>query len=287
MKSLMCVLCLTAAASLPAAAQSPSGVEAADAAIAALQKRLSARLMEELEKGGTTRAVTVCRDEAQALTAETARAQGIRVGRTSDRLRNPGNAAPAWAEAYVSAAAGKKADSVEPVVVDLGDHVGVLRPIPTGAACLQCHGPREKLAPEVVAFLATAYPGDSAVGFAAGELRGFFWAEAPKAAAAGAAAPPDGMALGQQLFAEANPRCTICHSVGGKGNPLAPLDRVGARLTRDEIKAWIRTPAEMAKKHGKTRKPAMVPFPEFSDEELDALAGYLAGLTPAAERKAP
>jgi hypothetical protein len=34
----------------------------------------------------------------------------------------------------------------------------------------------------------------------------------------------------------------------------------------------------MAKKHGKTRKPAMVPYPEFSDEELDALASYVGQL---------
>ena len=29
----------------------------------------------------------------------------------------------------------------------------------------------------------------------------------------------------------------------------------------------------------------MVPYPEFSDEELDALAAYLASLDPCAQRK--
>jgi len=278
---LACVPALLVAA-LPVAAQGGSGMEAADAAITALQKRLSARLVEELEKGGPTRAVSVCRDEAQALTAETARAQGIRVGRTSHRLRNASNAPPAWAEAHVAASAGKAAAEVAPLAVDLGDRVGVLRPIPTGPACLQCHGARESLAPDVAVFLASAYPNDRAVGFAAGEVRGFFWAEAPKAAETTA---PEEKPAGAQLVAEANPRCTICHAIGGKGNPLGPLDRVGARYTRDEIKAWIRTPAEMAKKHGRTRKPAMVAFPEFSEEELDAIAAYLASLTPEAERK--
>lgn len=280
MKTLACLLL---SAALPVA-QGASGAEAAEAAIAALQKRLSTRLAEELDKGGPTRAVAVCRDEAQALTAETARAQGIRVGRTADRLRNAGNAPPAWAEAHVQASAGKPAAEVAPLFLDLGDRVGALRPIPTAPACLQCHGPRESLAPDVAAFLASAYPNDRAVGFTAGEVRGFFWAEAPKAFETSAA---EERATGAQLLAEANPRCTICHSIGGKGNPQAPLDRVGARYTRDEIKAWLRSPAEMAKKHARTRTPAMVAFPEFSDTELDAIADYLAGLTPAPERKAP
>jgi cytochrome c1 len=77
----------------------------------------------------------------------------------------------------------------------------------------------------------------------------------------------------------------VCHSVAGKGNPLGPLDGVGERLTRAEIRAWIRTPAEMARKRATIRKPAMVPYPEFSDEELDALVAYLASLEPIPKRK--
>jgi mono/diheme cytochrome c family protein len=274
-----------------APARLAAGVEIADVAIRALQQRLSARLQEELQKGGPARAVGVCRDEAQALTAETARIQGVQVGRSSHRLRNPGNAAPPWAERFVAAGAGRKAASVEAVVVDLGDRVGVLRPIPTAAACTQCHGPAERLSPDVRAFLETAYPQDRAKGFEEGDLRGFIWAEAPVNTVATSSKAPIGRgagdpARGRELFGEANPRCTLCHAVAGKGNPQGPpLDGVGQRLSREEIKAWIRTPAEMAKKRGTSRKPAMLPYPEFSDEELDALVAYLAGLGPSPERK--
>lgn len=156
------------------------GIQAADAAIAALQRRLAARLLEELEKGGPAHAVAVCRDEAQALTAEIRRAEGVKVGRTSHRLRNPGNAPPPWAERFVTAGAGKKAATVEALAVDLGDQVGVLRPIPTGAVCTRCHGRTERLSPDVAAVLEAAYPDDRAVGFEEGDLRGFFWAEAPR-----------------------------------------------------------------------------------------------------------
>ena len=162
-----------------APARLAASVEIADAAMRALQQRLSARLQEEMQKGGPARAIGVCRDEAQALTAETARAQGIRVGRSSHRLRNPGNVAPSWAARFVEAGAGRKAASVEAVVVDLGDRVGVLRPLPTAAACTRCHGRAERLSPDVRGFLATAYPQDRAIGFEVGDLRGFIWAEAP------------------------------------------------------------------------------------------------------------
>ncbi len=155
------------------------GIETAEAAIRALQQRLSARLFEEMKKGGPTQAIAVCRDEASALTAETARTQGVSVGRTSQRLRNPGNTAPSWAARFVEAAGGKKATSVDALVLDLGDRVGVLRPISTAAPCVQCHGAAERLSPEVRAFIKTAYPKDRATGFEEGDLRGFIWAEAP------------------------------------------------------------------------------------------------------------
>jgi hypothetical protein len=155
------------------------GMQAADAAISALQRRLAGRLLDEMKAGGPARAITVCRDEAPALTAETARVQGVRIGRTSHRLRNPGNTAPAWAQSFVAKSAGRKAASVEPTVVDLGDRIGVLRPIATAGVCLQCHGPAGRLSPDVRGYLETAYPGDRAVGFEEGDLRGFAWAEAP------------------------------------------------------------------------------------------------------------
>ena len=86
------------------------------------------------------------------------------------------------------------------------------------------------------------------------------------------------VAQGKQLFGEMNPRCTVCHSIGGQGNAKGALDDVGSRWPAEVIKQWIRTPVEMAKKHGKDRKPAMVPYPELTDEELDALATYLGSL---------
>jgi hypothetical protein len=107
---------------------------------------------------------------------------GVTVGRTSARLRNPENAPPAWARGYVAKTDHRKAADVPPTAFDLGDRVGVLRPIEIRRRCLGCHDARERLAPSTRSWLARAYPQDRALGYALGDLRGFWWAEAPKEA---------------------------------------------------------------------------------------------------------
>jgi hypothetical protein len=155
-------------------------VAAMDSAVQTMQGRLVRRLMSELNDGGPVAAVRVCRDEAPAITAQVEAETGIELGRTSHRLRNPANAPRDWVRPHVETAAGTPAADVEPVVVDLGGRVGMLRPIPTARFCLQCHGPADALVPEVRAALGESYPEDRAVGFAEGDLRGFIWAEVGK-----------------------------------------------------------------------------------------------------------
>ena len=153
----------------------------ADAALGVMQGALLKRVNEELAKGGPVSVVKVCSAEAPGIAAEVARAQGLELGRTSFRLRNPANAPRAWATAFVGAAEGKKAKDLAPMAFDLGDKLGVLKPIPTGAVCLTCHGATESIAPEVKAALGATYPADRATGFLEGDLRGFMWAEVAKA----------------------------------------------------------------------------------------------------------
>lgn len=117
------------------------------------------------------------------ITARIARTQGVELGRTSHRLRNPANAPRAWARAVVEGAVGAKAAAESLRVFDLGERVGVLRPIGTAPMCTRCHGAAETVRAAIGPVLAAAYPKDEAVGFAPGDLRGFMWAEVPKAAA--------------------------------------------------------------------------------------------------------
>lgn len=171
-----------AQAAPPAAPAEGAAVGQAEQAMTALQRRLSARLLEEMGKGGPTAAVRVCRDEAQKLTAAVSAEQGIELGRTSHRLRNPANAPRAWVAKLLPTYAGRQAAEVAPVVVDLGDRVGIVKPLPTQPLCLACHGERSAMAPEVQEMIASAYPADEATGFTQGEVRGVIWAEIPKVA---------------------------------------------------------------------------------------------------------
>ena len=155
-------------------------VERADAVLLALRTMLLETLTTELSRGGAVGAVEVCRDVAQEITLSAAREQGVAVGRTSHRLRNRANAPRIWARAIVAAHAGKKAADAQSYVADLGDRVGVLRPIGAIEMCTSCHGGEEALDPLAKEKIDAAYPQDEATGFGVGDLRGWMWAEVPK-----------------------------------------------------------------------------------------------------------
>jgi mono/diheme cytochrome c family protein len=95
---------------------------------------------------------------------------------------------------------------------------------------------------------------------------------------AGAAYAQDAklVAKGEQVYAAQ--KCSMCHSIGDKGNKKGPLDGVGSRLTAAEIREWMLNPAEMHKKPGKDRKPNMKPYDKLSKDDLDAVIAYMQSL---------
>ena len=101
-----------------------------------------------------------------------------------------------------------------------------------------------------------------AVGFVAG---------APNAARAADAA------AGEKVYAAQ--KCSMCHSVAGKGGKSSPLDGVGSKLTAEQLKEWIVDPITAAKSHSSTKKP---PMPKKYDKlpaaDIDNLVAYMASL---------
>jgi hypothetical protein len=152
----------------------------ADDAMLALQTRLIEALTTELEKNGATGAIHVCRDAAPAITSAVSSEQGVTVARTSHRLRNPDNVPPDWAREIVERGAGTQFEDATEHVIDLGDRVGVLRPIGTLGMCTTCHGDEAAMGPELRELIAESYPDDEATGFEVGDLRGWLWAEVPR-----------------------------------------------------------------------------------------------------------
>ena len=82
----------------------------------------------------------------------------------------------------------------------------------------------------------------------------------------------DAKAKGEKVFADQ--KCSLCHSIAGKGNAKGSLDGVGTKLKADDIRAWIVDSKGMTAKSGATRKPAMKAF-SLPKDDVDALVAYL------------
>jgi mono/diheme cytochrome c family protein len=92
----------------------------------------------------------------------------------------------------------------------------------------------------------------------------------------GAAAAQNAKAeQGAALFT--SQKCTLCHSVAGKGNPKGSLDGIGSARKADEIRQWILDPDAMRAKAKATRTPAMKKM-TLTPEQVDALVAYLESL---------
>jgi mono/diheme cytochrome c family protein len=89
------------------------------------------------------------------------------------------------------------------------------------------------------------------------------------------AAAQDLKAKGEKLFVDQ--KCTLCHSIAGKGNTKGPLDDVGSKDSAADIRAWITDANAMTAKTGATRKPAMKQF-TLEKDDVDALVAYLTTL---------
>lgn len=137
-----------------------------------LMRRLSTKLIAAMSEDGPEKAITVCSGHAMAIARQVGAEQGVRIGRTSHRLRNPNNAAPAWALPLIE----QRLSETHFASLDNGTVVALF-PIRLQAQCLACHGPNDQLADGVKERLAELYSDDRAVGFQDGDLRGWFWVE--------------------------------------------------------------------------------------------------------------
>jgi mono/diheme cytochrome c family protein len=93
---------------------------------------------------------------------------------------------------------------------------------------------------------------------------------------AGTASAQDKVAHGQQVYAAQ--KCSICHSIAGKGNAKGPLDDVGSKLSADDIRQWIVDAPAMTAKTKATRKPPMKAYSTLSKEDVDGLVAYMQSL---------
>jgi hypothetical protein len=152
-------------------------LDQARGATRALVETLIGRLQDEIEAGGLASAVSVCSEEALALTAAQNR-EGLAIRRVSTRLRNPANRPDEYElRGLDDLAQAHSAGTLPPERWEVVEEQGrrelrYLRPIQIVPLCLGCHGATADLDPGVLAQVRALYPADEATGYALGDLRG-------------------------------------------------------------------------------------------------------------------
>lgn len=151
-----------------------------------LVKQLGGELKKSLEANGPEGSIAVCKDKAPLIAAAVSKSSGFHVNRVSPKNRNPKGSPDAWeaqAQGKLEArlAAGEKPETLEmwEVVSTTGNNkeFRYAKALVTQPVCLTCHG--ANLGDGIKAKLAAEYPGDKAIGYAPGTVRGIISIKKP------------------------------------------------------------------------------------------------------------
>lgn len=126
-----------------------------------------------IQKGGIDYAVEFCNIQAIPLTGSIAEDLNVYIQRLSDKNRNPANAIKTQADSLAwKKIKSKKVDFIEQ---HNNGEVYYYKPIliamPT---CVKCHGGKSDIAESTQNSIAQKYPGDKAVNYKLGDLRGMW-----------------------------------------------------------------------------------------------------------------
>lgn len=143
-------------------------------------KSLKGILIREIQSGGLVRAVSVCSDTAQILTNNFGIQKGLFIRRVSFKNRNPNNYPDDFEKKVLNKFEMlKKNNELDDKkeyfeIVKEGEFIYLryLKPIVIQAECLNCHGTKDAMMPEVKELIANKYPEDKAIGYTIGDLRG-------------------------------------------------------------------------------------------------------------------
>ena len=139
--------------------------------------QLKPRLMEALQEGGPSEAITICSEEAPRIAAHLADETGWTVRRVSLKPRNRTTALPdSWEQEILEQFDARRADGESPgalVHAELQEErFRFMKAQPVEALCLTCHG--TSVSPAITSALKAHYPEDRATGYSLGEIRGAF-----------------------------------------------------------------------------------------------------------------
>lgn len=144
------------------------------------QTRLGQKLKQALQLGGPVAAIGVCHLEAPAISREMLQQTGVKVRRTSQKVRNSNNTATEGERQILTDFQKRLQEDAASVPEFFKQHADgssvYMRAIVAQPQCLVCHG---NVTSELQQVLHRMYPKDQATGYQAGELRGAFVVEWP------------------------------------------------------------------------------------------------------------
>ena len=158
-------------------AVSQAEMDRAQETLVPFKEELVDALMGTLQDADPSEAIHVCREKAPEIAARLS-VDGVRMGRTSHKTRNPANAPEPWVEPLLAAYLEDPTQTKPRAVMIDESTFGYVEPIYVMPFCLSCHGP--SLEPELQATIQSLYPEDQATGFKADDLRGLFWVTLPR-----------------------------------------------------------------------------------------------------------
>lgn len=137
-------------------------------------------LTDEIAKGGPESALDVCQDKAPKMAKAASEQTGWGIRRVSLLNRNPKAIPDGWERAALEdfdrrAAAGESPATLEKAELVTGSERSeyrYMKALPVQQVCVACHGPVDKLKPEVTARLQALYPADKGTGYSVGQIRG-------------------------------------------------------------------------------------------------------------------
>lgn len=143
-----------------------------------MSETVRGKLVDSMKSSGPEGAMKVCAYQARALADEVSVRLGVKVRRTTLRLRNPMNAPDAYERALLErlqeqSRTGKMPEGLfEPSEIDGKKVYRYAKPLTVGPACIACHGSPAEISDEVREVLKERYPEDQATGYSLGDLRG-------------------------------------------------------------------------------------------------------------------
>ncbi len=159
-----------------------SPLDQARQAAQATMNALITELSSAMAQGGPLNAIPVCKARAQTILQEVQQKTGVaKIKRTSWKIRNPLDRPDSLESRLLETLQErlKHTPDLQEYWDTVGTRLRYVRVLRIQDRCLACHGPTEQMDPRVRAMLRNLYPGDQAVGYQRGDVRGILIVEVP------------------------------------------------------------------------------------------------------------